>query len=584
MTNSDSKTKYGSDLMADMMRTLDIKYAAMNPGSTYRGLHDSIVNNLGNTNPEVILCTHEEIAVSVAHGYGKAAGKPMAAIVHNVVGLLHGTMAIYNAWLDEAPIIVLGGTGPMDISKRRPWIDWIHTALVQGNAVRDYVKWDDQPSHLTGVADSFIRAYQIATTEPKGPVYICLDSGLQEEELTDKLLIPSMERYPNPSSPQVDTETVKRVAKLLVEAANPVVMANFMGRNPESVASLVSLAELLALPVIDVGERFNFPSTHPLDLTGAESELLKEADVILGLDVSNLARYLSSSDYETRLSKSLIPEECQIVNFSLRHLGIKSWSSSYGKLVPTDIPIAADTSLALPLLTAACRELLTDKRRAAFQERFNNLKARHKALRKQWQTTAENEQDKSPISLSWLARQMWEVIKDEDWALVSGDFGGWARRLWDWERPYQYNGTAGLGCGPGHSLGGALAHQPEGRLCIDFQPDGDFLYTPGALWTAAHHQIPMLVIMNNNRTYYNSERHQEIMATTRGRPVENRSIGIHIDNPHVDYAGLARSLGVHGVGPIENPKDLPSALEEAVKVVRDKKQPALVDIVTPRGR
>ena len=584
MNSGDSQARYGSDVMADMLRRLDIDYAIVMPGSSYRGLHDSIVNYLGNTKPEIILCTHEGIAVAMAHGYGKVAGKPAAAMVHNVVGLLHGTMAIYNAWLDEAPMLVIGGTGPMAIEKRRPWIDWIHTALVQGNVVRDYVKWDDQPSSLAGVPDSFIRAYQIATTDPQGPVYICLDAGLQEELITDKVPLPSMERYPNPLSPQIDAGTIDRVARLLVEAANPVVIADYMGRNPETVASLVALAELLALPVIDAGGRFNFPNTHPLDLTGAQGELLKEADLVLALDVHNLSQYLNTVDRSTRQIVNIIPEKCQVIHFTPQHLTTKSWSQSYGKLVPVDIPVTADTALALPALTTACRELLTEKRRTELQKRFANLQVKHEALRKQWQTMAENEQDKSPISIPWLARQTWEMVKDENWALVNGAFGGWSRRLWDWERPYQYVGSAGLGGGLSHSLGAALAHQPEGRLCIDFQPDGDFLFTPAALWTAAHHQIPLLVIMNNNRTYYNSENHQEMVAKMRGRPVENRGIGTRIENPPVDYASLARSFGLHGIGPIEHPADLRPALEEAIKIVKDKKQLALVDVVTQPSR
>ncbi|MFC1816139.1 thiamine pyrophosphate-binding protein [Thermodesulfobacteriota bacterium] len=584
VNRGDSRSQYGSDIMAEMLRRLDIKYAVINPGSTYRGLHDSIVNYLGNNKPEIILCTHEGIAVAMAHGYSKVAGKPLAAMVHNIVGLLHGSTAIFNAWLDEAPMLIIGGTGPMDIDKRRPWIEWIHTALVQGNAVRDYVKWDDQPSSLAGVPDSFIRAYQIATTDPQGPVYLCLDAGLQEQLLTDEMPLPSMKRYPNPSSPQVDAATIDRVARLLVGATNPVVIADYMGRNPEAVVSLIELAELLALPVVDVGGRFNFPNTHPLDLSGAERELLKEADLVLALDVHNMSQYLTTMKRDTRELENIIPEKCQIIHFTLQHLAIKSWAQSYGKLVTIDIPVAADTALALPVLTTACRELLTEKRRAELQKRADNLKVRHEALRKQWQTVAESEHDKSPISIPYLVRQVWEVIKDEDWALVSKEIRGWARRLWDWEKPYQFVGYAGLGTGLGHSLGAALAHQPQGRLCIDFQPDGDLLYIPAALWTAAHHHIPLLVIMNNNRSYYNSELHQEMMAKTRERPVNNKSIGIRIEDPPVDYAGLARDFGLYGVGPIENPKDLRPALEKAVRVVKDKKQLALVDVVTQRSR
>lgn len=584
MKQNKARARYGSDVMADMLHMLDIEYAVLNPGSSYRGLHDSIVNHLGNNKPEIILCNHEGIAVSMAHGYGKVAGKPIAAMVHNVVGLLNGTLAIYNAWLDEAPLLIVGATGPVDTEKKRPWIDWIHTALVQGNVVRDYVKWDDQPSSLAGVPDSFIRAHQIATTNPQGPVYICMDAGIQEDLLKDKFPLPAIKHYPKPSSPQVDKETIEEVARLLVAAANPVVIADFMGRNPKAVASLIELAELLALPVIDVGGRFNFPNTHPLDLTGAETELLKEADAVLALDVHHLYRYLTATARGTRKSEYIIPAECRIVHFTLEHLGIKSWSQAYGKLVRIDIPVTADTALALPILTATCRDLLTEKRRKAVQKRYDKISLRHKALRKQWQILAEGEGDKSPITLPWLAKESWAVIKNEDWAMVSNDISGWARRLWDWDKPYQYVGWTGLGCGLGHALGAALAHRQKGRLCIDFQADGDLLFTPAALWTAARHNIPMLVIMNNNRTYYNTERHQEIIAQARERPVMNKGIGTRIEGPLVDYAGLARDFGLFGVGPIDNPKDLRPALEKAMKYVRDKKQPALVDVVTYPSR
>ncbi|MFC1991993.1 thiamine pyrophosphate-binding protein [Chloroflexota bacterium] len=593
MNGSDSKTKYGSDLMADMLRQLDMKYAFMLPGSTYRELHDSIVGHLGNTNPEIILCNHEGIAVDMAHGYAKVTGKPGLALLHNVVGLLNGTNAIYNVLLDQAPVVIVGGFGPLDIKKRRmnKERDWDHAAMIQGNVVRDYVKWDVQPGGMAEVPDAFIKAYQIAATDPQGAVYVCLDAGLQKEVLTDDVPLPPMKRYPNPLPPQADAETISRVAKLLVEAKHPIVIADFLGRNPKAVASLVEMADLLALPVIDAGRRFNFPSNHPLDLTGAENDLLKEADVVLALDVQYLFPYLSTweTSYEagddaTKRDTSIVPDECQVIHINLQHLAVKSWSQFYGKLAPTDIAISADTALALPMLTAACRELLTENRRSELKQRFNNLKAKHEVLRKQWQTTAENTKGRSPISIPWLVKQTWEVIKNEDWALVGPNMSGWPRRLWDWDKPHQYVGYEGLGCGMGQAMGAALAHRPKGRLCINFQADGDFLFAPSSLWTAAHHQIPMLVIMNNNRTYYNSERHEEMTAKGRERPVDNNGIGTRIDNPSVDYATLARSFGLHGVGPIEKPCDLLPALEEAIKVVKDKKQLALVDVVTEKSR
>ena len=580
MQKNASRAQYGSDVMAEILRMLDIEYVSFNPGSTFRGLHDSIVNYLGNNKPETIMCNHEGIAIAFAQGYEKVAGKPMAVIVHDVVGLLHCAMHIYGAWLDKSSILILGGTGPVDTEKRRPGIDWTHTALVEGNVVRDYVKFDDQPSSLAGVPNALLRAYQIAIAEPKGPVYVGLDVGLQEELLTAKVSLPSMKRYPNPSSPQADADTIERMAKLLVKASNPVVIASRMGRNPAAVPSLIALAELLALPVIDSG-KFNIPDTHPLNLSGAAGELLKEADVILALDVPNLQGSITATETQDRQStRSIIPEKCQIIHISLDHLPTKSWSQSYGRLMPVDIPVTADTALVLPPLTAACKELLTEKRRVELKKRFDNLKAMHKALRGKWQTMAENEKNKSPLTFPWIAKQVWEVIKDEDWALVNGNFGGWARRLWDGEESYRYAGSGGLGSGMGHALGAALAHRREGRLCINFQTDGDLLYAPSALWTAAHHQIPLLVIMNNNHSYYNSEAHQGAIATNRGRPAKNQGIGTRIENPNVDFAGLARSFGLYGVGPIEKPGDLLPAIEEAVKVVKKKKQLALVDVVT----
>src|SRR5207302_1064544 len=167
-----SQAEYGSDLVAEMIRSLEIPYVSLNPGASYRGIHDSFVNFAGG-GPEIVLCCHEEIAVAVAHGYARATGKPMVAAIHDVVGLQHATMGVYHAWCARLPVIVVGGTGPMAAENRRPNTDWLHTALVQGNAVRDYVKWDDQPASIAAIPESIMRAYRIAMTEPCGPVYLC---------------------------------------------------------------------------------------------------------------------------------------------------------------------------------------------------------------------------------------------------------------------------------------------------------------------------------------------------------------------------------------------------------------------------
>ncbi len=577
-----SGVEYGSDLIVEVLKTLGIEYAALNPGATFRGLHDSLVNYGGNTRPQIIQCTHEEIAVAVAHGYAKAAGKPMAAILHNVVGLQHASMAIFNAWCDRAPILLLGGTGPMAVEKRRPWIDWIHTALVQGQAVRDYVKWDDQPASLASIPEAMIRGYRIAVTEPQGPVYLCFDADLQEMPVSEKIPAPAVARYAPPSAMAADAQALDEAARLLRVADRPVIIAESVGRNAAAVDALVQLAELLAAPVIDLygHGRFNFPSTHPMDLTGAEEDLLASADVVLALDVHDLYGALARSDRLTRLSESILPESAKVIHISLSDLAIRSWVTSYQRLVPTDVPILADTAVALPALLARLEEGAVDSsdRRA----RYERLRAKHEALRRGARASSKESWNDRPIAPSRLASEVWEVLRGEDWVLANGTLDGWARSLWEWTRPDQYlgySGGAGLGYGAGASIGVALAHRGTGRVCVNMQPDGDLLYTPSAIWTAAHHGIPLLFVMCNNRSYFNDENHQALVARARRRPVENSVVGIRIEDPPVDFAGMARAFGAHGEGPVEDPDLIAPALRRAIQVVKEEERPALVDVI-----
>jgi len=583
--------EFGSDLIVDLMTGLDIEYAAFIPGATFRGIHDSIVNYAGNVNPKVIFCCHEEISVAIAHGYGKVRGKPMAAITHNIVGLQHASMAIFNAWCDRVPVIVLGGTGPMDTTKRRPWIDWVHTALVQGNQVRDYVKWDDQPHNLQSVPASLIRAYRIATTEPKAPVYICFDITLQEDPIQEHIDLPDLSRFSPPAPLAAHPEALQKAAELLVTAKAPLIIADFVGRNPAAVPSLIEIAELLSAPVIDKGNRFNFPNTHPLNITGGSAQFLQEADVILALDVQDLCGALRKADHRVRKTLDYaISPLAKIVHISMNDMLIHSWSSDYQGLEAIDVPISADTSVVLPELTRLCRRLTGNEGETNPQRRarFNNVQEKHDQLRSKWWAEAQATTSQKEIAAAFLALEIWEVIKNEDWVLVNGNANGWARRLWDWTKPYQYIGGsngAGLGYGMGASLGAALAHKGTGKICVDIQADGDLLMTTSALWTAAHHQIPLLTVIYNNQSYYNSELHQGHVAKFRNRPIENAGIGTRLDNPLIDFAKIAEGFGMYSEGPIKNSAELRPALKRALKVVKEQKIPALVDVnVIAEGR
>jgi thiamine pyrophosphate-dependent acetolactate synthase large subunit-like protein len=578
------RAEYGSDVIVDLMKAFDIEYAAFNPGATFRGIHDSIVNYGGNYMPEVIFCNHEEISVAVAHGYAKAKGKPMIAIVHNMVGLQHASMAIFNAYIDRVPVIVLGGTGPMNTKRRRPRIDWIHTALVQGNQVRDYVKWDDQPYSLEDVPDSFIRGYRLATTEPMAPVYINYDADIQEDALAAQIEIPDIGRYAPPAPMQANPEALRKAAELLVNAQAPLIVADTLGRNPKTVPALIALAELLAIPVVDKGARFNFPTTHPLDATDGARELLKQADVILALDVADLYGSLTTVSKQTRACEYVTSPGVKLISISMNDMLVHSWAGDYHALQALDLPMCADTTVAVPELTRLCRDLLggDGKNKGRIEARQKELGEKHRARRAKWRADAEAKGSLKQVSTAWLALELGEAIKKEDWVLVNGTSNGWARRLWDFTKPNQYlgaSGGAGVGYGSGAAIGAALALKGTGKLAVDIQSDGDLLMTSSSLWTAAKHKIPLLIVMHNNQSFYNSEEHGIEVAKFRKRPVENAGIGTHVDDPAVDFAKVAQGFGVHAEGPIVNPAEVRPAIERALKFVKEKKLPALVDVI-----
>jgi len=576
--------QYGSDLVVDLLRAAGIEHIAINPGATYRGLHDSLVN-YGKGQPELILTLHEEIAVGLAHGYAKARGTPMAAVVHDIVGLQHASMAIFNAFCDRAPLLVLGATGPMDATRRRPWIDWIHTALVQGTQVRDYVKLDDQPASVAAIPEAFLRAWRVAQTPPQGPVYLCLDAGLQEEALERAVAVPDVTRFRPAAPPHADPRAIEDAAQRLVDARFPLLLVESLGRAPAATALLCRLAERLAAPMVDLAAesagRASVPSRHPLDLTGARQDVVAEADVVLALDVSSFLVALGQTDRATRAVR-LVNEAARVIAISLEDYALRSWAHTYQSLAPVDLPIAADAAAALPALLAAVEDRLAhDPRAAERRQRAERLAARHAALEREWRDTARLERALTPLSPAAFAAEVWDVIKDEDWVLANGTAKGWARRLWDWqpERTYGGSGGAGLGYGLPAALGITLAHRGSTKVCVNLQSDGDALYVPSALYTAAHHRLPLLTVMFNNRTYGNDEEHQEAVAKVRSRPVENKVVGIRIDDPAPDFARIAQGFGVHAEGPIDRADAVGPALRRALRVVKDG-APALVDVIT----
>jgi acetolactate synthase I/II/III large subunit len=574
--------RWASDVIVDLLHAYDLPYAAINPGASYRGLHDSIVNYGGNR-PVMLLCQHEETAVQIAHGYAKASGKPMVAILHNLVGLLHANLAIYYAYIDRAPVFIIGATGPMDETKRRPRIDWIHTAQDQGDAVRAYTKWDYQPHTVDGVPDSFARGYAVMMTEPRGPVYMCYDAWLQEQRLDHSVTMPPANGAKVPSRIGADPAALEQAADLIAAASKPVIIAEYVGREADGFHALVKLAEAGGIPVYDVDSRLNFPSRHPLNMSQAK-DVFRDADLILCLDTRDWERPTRELVSATREVTSVVPTTAKWIEIGFGDLELSSWTLDYQRLLHADLRILADTTMALPALTKLLEACIASdpKLAARVKARTDDTATKSAALRQKWAGAAKQEWDASPITLPRLASEVWDAIRQEDWVLTAGTLEHWTRKLWDFDQPYRHPGRSlGTATQFGISIGVALAHRDAKRLVVDMQPDGDLMYDAGALWVVAKHRIPMLVVMYNNRAYYNDWEHQIRMAKLRSTSLERAHIGMDLDDPAPDFAAMAKSMGWYAEGPIEKPADLPAALKRAIAKVKSG-QPALLDTITQK--
>jgi acetolactate synthase I/II/III large subunit len=573
----------GSDFMVDVLKSLGFEYIACNPGSSFRGLHESVINYGANRAPEFITCCHEESAVGMAHGYSKIEGKPMCVFLHSNVGLQHGSMAIFNAYVDRAPIFMIAGN-TLDETMRRPGVEWEHSIQDAGAIVREIVKWDDLPISLPHFAESAVRAYKIAMTTPTMPVLLVADSELQESPIsTDtKFRIPKLVME---TPPQGDSGSVAEVARLLVAAENPVIIADRAARTPAGMASLIELAETLQASVIDLGGRMNFPSRHPLNQTERSRALIAEADVILGLELADFwGNVHSFSDQLHRSSKSSVKEGAKLISISATDLYVKGNFQDIERYPEVDLAIGGDAEMTLPSLIESVKRLINADRKRILQDRGAKLADVHRKTLDRARTDATYGWDSSPITLARLSAELWTQIKNEDWSLVSdiGFASRWPMRLWSFDKHYQFiggAGGAGVGYGAPSSAGAALANKKHGRLSVSIQGDGDLMYAPGILWTMAHHHIPLLSIMQNNRAYHQEVMHIQRMANRHNRGVLRAGIGTTLQDPNIDFAKVAQGMGVYAEGPINDPKDLGPAIRRAIEVVK-RGEPALIDAVT----
>lgn len=554
LASPEQKELWGSDAIAAMLRALDVPYLALNPGASFRGLHDSLVNYLGNERPQMLLCLHEEVAVSIAHGYARASDRMMGAVVHSNVGLMHATMALFNAWCDRVPLLLLGATGPWDAAKRRPWIDWIHTASDQGALVRGYTKWDNQPGSVPAALEALLRGAQIANTAPRGPVYINLDAAVQEAKIGALPAIPDPARFAPAQSPEPPRDLVAQAGKLLGSAKSPLIMMGRCSRSLEAWQARVQLAEKLQARVItDLKQAAAFPTDHPLHAAvpgvhlGAQAaQAICEADVILALDWTDLAGTLKQA-YGT--NQGAEPVAAKVINVSCDMHLHRGWSMDYQGLPPVDVLLLTEPDAAVPLILEACSSRPSGPPKAA-----------------------QNPSPREPgeVSIFAVARALERAAGGSDLCIAKLPLG-WNGAYRHFRHPLDYlgaDGGGGVGAGPGLTVGAALALQGTGRIPVGLVGDGDFLMASTAVWTAAHYRLPALFIVCNNRSFYNDEMHQERVAKERARPVDNKWIGQKMIDPDIDIAAIARAQGAEGIGPVAKLGELQGAVERGLDAAR----------------
>jgi thiamine pyrophosphate-dependent acetolactate synthase large subunit-like protein len=560
---------WASDVAAEMLRRLDIKYVAVNPGASYRGFHDSLVNYLGNETPRMLLCLHEDHVVAIAHGYAKVTDQPMACVLHSNVGLMHGLMAIFNAWCDRMPILALGATGPVAADKRRPWIDWIHTSKDQGALLRNFTKWDDEPRSAQAIVEGMLKAYQMATTAPFGPVYVCLDAGLQEEKLTHSISIPDPARFRAPPAPSASQAQVADLAELIASSKSPLFLFGRGSRRQDSWDRRKSLVELAGASVLTtIRERSVFPTDHPQHVVPPSfwlgpkaKEVIKASDLIVSFDWVDLNGLLLQTSRKTANTAA------RIAHISLDQVLHNGWSMDYFSLPPVDLPVSADPDVLIAQLLPVLQERFGEPRKPWWGGTSSTLAPA------EYSANAAQEIDPRDVEVAL------ERIRGDSKFSIAHVTIGWAGDVYAFREPLDFlghDGGAGLAAGPGITVGVALALKGSGRPVVSILGDGDCMQGISALWTAAHYQIPALFIVSNNRSNFNDELHQEAVARARSRPVENRWVGQRIDQPELDFAALARGQGIESEGPIKTVPNLEAAIRRGLEVVKQGR-PYLID-------
>ncbi|MCU1717263.1 thiamine pyrophosphate-dependent enzyme [Pseudomonas sp. 5P_3.1_Bac2] len=582
------ETTYFSDYIVKFLSVHGFDKVVFNPGASFRGIHDSLVfEHNQDFAPEIVMACHEEIAVAIAHGYYKASGKHMAVLIHANVGLLHASMAIFNAWCDRVPLFMIAGNGPIDAAKRRPWIDWIHTSAHLPTAVNEFVKWSDQPTSQVATVEALFRARKIMEVGVPAPVLVAVDFDVQEQPLQAELQASLPVPEPLPLLGGLDAATSDKIAQQLLAARAPVIVLDFSGRAPATIQSLIAIAELTQAVIIDRGNRFNFPSRHLRNGTQYERSHFVHADLVLAIEVQDLEGALL--DLFPGQSLPTITREVTVTALDCNDLLSSKWAADYQRHVPHCTKYIGATQASLESLLNALQTRHAQPQSASLQvqKSFTDkalLPAQHAARALiQSQLEAHHTDDIPHVSVA--VQQIGAALADTPWVLTnSGSLtvDGWVKKLWHLERPNCYlglNGGGGLGYGLGASIGAALALKDEQQLCVNLQSDGDFLYTPSGLWTLSAYNIPLLIIVMNNQLYFNSTQHAARVAGARNRDIDKAHIATSFYENPVDFVQLAQSFNIKAYPVVNTAADIIATVHEAVAYISQHGKPAVVELL-----
>ena len=577
------KADYNSEIFVDVLNNLGVEVVFLLPGSSYRGLHDSLVNHGRNDHPRMVLATHEQIAVSMAHGYAKASGRAGVCILHDLVGLMNGSMGVYNAWGDHAPVVVLGGSGPLDPAERR-WIDWLHCANTQSDIVKNYSKWVAEPSTAQATVDAIARAHKIATTPPAGPVYVTIDCGIQDQRVSEGLIVPNVKHHSAAPPVAANPDMLAQAAECLISADLPLIVGGRFGINPAVTAPLVELVELTGAAYRDDLAMVCFPTGHDQNLSG-DRAIVKETDAILAIDCRDVASMLDGYTGEkAEVGSGRSDANRTVIDLSMNDIAQSSWSYFDGAQPPVDLQISCEPLFGLTqLVDVVKRKLAADgTANERMSKRKTMLAERHAALRARQMDASKTGWDETPIRPARMVHEVYQAVKDKDWLLTIRNQSSFPEGIWQFDGAGQFlgtNGGGGVGYGPGAAVGAAIANRDSGRFCVAMLGDGDYVMSAGALWSAVHYQAPLLMLINNNTTWGNDEKHQLDVAEERGRPQENAWIGQRMVHPNIDHAMTARSFGAWAEGPVSDPNELADVIKRAVAEV-DKGNVAVIEVAT----